>query len=188
MLAIAWDPASELTTRAIAGQANWRSLAWGAGISSTGDGEIGWNSVAVAIGHATASHGVGVRALARRDRAAAIDRQDRLLGAEAGAGFWSSIGSRGRIWASAPMALIVGEPPPLDRGLETGVSVQAREFSAWATWDAPAGAVDAAERSIGLACESGAVALSAEARDRPLRGSVAVSRAAGRAHRARARR
>jgi hypothetical protein len=174
MLAIAWDPAAELTTRAIAGTASWRALSCGAGISSTGDGEIGWNSLALAIGHAGATHGAGLRALVRRDRAALGPRGERPLGAEAGAGFWSAIGSHGRIWASAPMALIAGEPPPLDRGLETGLSFGAGEFTAWGSWSAPASAVDAAERSLGLACGSGAIALSAEARDRPLRAAIAV--------------
>jgi hypothetical protein len=174
MLAIAWDPAAELTTRALAARADWRGLAVGAGVSSTGDGEVGWNSAAIAIGHASATHGAAARALVRRDRAAAEPGATRLVGAEAGAGFWSALGSRGRIWASAPMALSAGENAPLDRGLETGVSLVAREWSAWISWAAPAGAVDAAERALGIACQSGAIALWAEARDRPLRASIAL--------------
>jgi hypothetical protein len=174
MLAIAWDPAAELTTRALAGLTIWRGLSCGAGLSSTGDGVVGWNSVALAVGHASATHGAATRVLVRRDRAAPDPDHARLIGAEAGAGFWSVIGSRGRIWASAPMALTAGESAPLDRGLETGVSFGAREWSGWLSWAAPAGAVDAAERALGLACETGPKALWAEARDRPLRTSISL--------------
>jgi hypothetical protein len=177
MLAIQWDPAAQLTTRALAARGAARRLEWGAGISSSGDGEIGWNALALALGHAVDSHGAAVRALVRRDRAPRPGVA-RPLGGEAGAGFWSRIGARGRVWASAPMALTTGEAPPLDRGLETGVALAMRDFSAWLSWSAPAGAVDAAERALGVSCESGALALWAEARDRPLRGSLGL-----RAHR-----
>lgn len=173
MIAIQWDPRGEMTTRALAACAITRGIEWGAGISSTGDGEIGWNSLALAIGRAARAHGAGVRVLARRDRAADASGA-RALGAEAGAGFWSRVGARGKIWASAPMAFAVGEPPPLDRGLETGVSLSGPAFSAWALWSAPAGAVDAAEHGLGLACESGALSLWAEARSRPLRAAIAL--------------
>jgi len=174
MLAIAWDPAAELTTRALSGLANWRGLTLGAGISSTGDGVMGWNSAALAVGRASATHGAAARALVRRDRAAPQPGGVRLTGAEAGAGFWSAIGSHGRIWASAPMALSAGESAPLDRGLETGVALGGREWSGWLSWSAPAGAVDAAERALGIACDSGPIALWAEARDRPLRASIGL--------------
>lgn len=173
LLAIAWDPAAQLTTRAVAGAASWHGLAWAAGISSSGDQEVGWNTAALALGQAGAAHGAGVRAAVRMDRARDGARA-RAPGGEAGAGFWSALGSRGRIWASAPMALVAGEAPPLDRGLETGVSLSAAEFSAWLAWAAPAGAVDAGERHLGLSCESGMLALWAEARDRPLRAALAV--------------
>ncbi|MGH7740857.1 MAG: hypothetical protein ACRENS_02415 [Candidatus Eiseniibacteriota bacterium] len=174
LLAIAWDPAAELSTRALAALTAWRGLEWSAGWSSTGDGELGWNAAAIAIGQASDSHGAGVRALVRRDRAPSPGYGTRAIGAEAGAGFWSAIGSHGRIWASAPMAFETGEAPPLDRGLETGMSVRVREYSAWGLWSAPAGAVDAAERTLGVTCEAGLLALWAEARDRPLRGSIGV--------------
>jgi hypothetical protein len=174
MIAIAWDPAAELTTRALAGLTRWRGITWGAGVSSSGDDVVGWNSAALAIGHAGASHGAGVRALVRRDRAPQGADGARPGGLEAGAGFWSAVGSRARLWASAPMAFSAGEPPPLDRGLETGISIEAGAFTAWGVWSAPAGAVDAGERALGAGCASGVAALWAEAVDRPLRASIAL--------------
>jgi hypothetical protein len=174
MIAIAWDPSAELSTRALAGLTRWRGITWGAGVSSSGDDVVGWNSAALAIGHAGASHGAAVRALVRRDRAPQGTDGSRPAGLEAGAGFWSALGARARLWASAPMALTAGEPPPLDRGLETGVSIDAGAFSAWGVWSAPAGAVDAGERALGAACASGVAVLWAEAADRPVRASIGL--------------
>ena len=174
LIAIAWDPAAELTTRAIAGLSSWRGIQCAAGFSSSGDDVVGWNAAALAIGHAGSSHGAALRALVRRDRSPFGADGWRAIGTEAGAGFWSAIGSRAIVWASAPMMVTAGEPPPLDRGLETGVRIGAGALAAWGTWSAPAGSVDAGERTLGAACTSGPLALWAEARDRPLRASIAL--------------
>ncbi|MBI1798452.1 MAG: hypothetical protein HYR73_02065 [Candidatus Eisenbacteria bacterium] len=174
-IATRWNGIDELSTRSLAALAGWRSLRAALGISSTGDGEIGWNAAALAAGVALPSAGAALRVIARRDRSAVAGASaDRAWGLEAGAGFWSALGSRVTLWMSAPSADRRGEAPPLERGLESGLRVSSFPLDAWIALIAPTRASDPGERVAGVGCVAGAARLWLEARSAPLRGSMGL--------------
>jgi hypothetical protein len=174
LLAVRWGALADFSTRAAALEAGWGAARFAAGLSSTGDGEIGWNAVALAAGLASHLQGVGVRAIVRRDRSSPDPAASRAIGIESGAGFWSALGPRARVWVSVPGMLGAGESAPLDRGLESGVKCSAGVLHGWLAWTAPARAADAGERIAGAGYDTGSIAAWIEARDRPLRATLGL--------------
>ena len=176
-----WLGMEALETRAVALGLGPGSLRVAAGLSQTGDPELGWTALALAVGAAGAEGGAGVRVAGRRDRAAGAVLDGRLAldsGYEAGAGVWLAAAPGLALWAVAAQLWTGGEAPPLARPLELGGRWSARGLSAWAGLVAPQRGDDG-ERFAGLAVGAGGLTLWGEARDGPLRGSVGVRGAVG---------
>ena len=171
-LAVEWGGLGDFTTRALVIGAGCRAARIAAGLSSTGDPELGWNAAALGAGCATGSFGAGLRVIGRRDRSG--DSAPRAAGLEVGGGFWAALPRGAVLWASLPALATAGESPPLDRGLESGARGRAGELSLWLGWSAPVRAADTGERLAGVALERGQAAVWFEARDRPLRASFGI--------------
>ncbi|MBI5710877.1 MAG: hypothetical protein HZC42_11320 [Candidatus Eisenbacteria bacterium] len=174
-----WFGLPDLTTRALAAGGGWRAVRGALGISQTGDPELGWSAVGLALGAAQREGGAALRAVARRDRRlgpapGSWRGAQGGVGIEVGGGAWVEAGADFRLWASAPQVWARGESPPLDRPLEIGVSYRARDATLWLSRGAPAGDA-AADHEAGLMLRSGPLALWAVARDRPLRGGIGVA-------------
>lgn len=172
---------TEVETRALAAGAAWRSARFAAGVSQTGDAEIGWSAFALAVGAAREDAGAALRFAGRRDR---MPRADgiRMDGGEAGAGAWLCPAPALRLWASAPQLWVDGSSPPLARGLVLGAEAAGAEAFAWiARESAPLGLDDAlhASHAVGLGWRGAGLRLALEARDLPLRGAIALSAAVG---------
>ena len=174
-IAVRWAGLADFSTRALALGTSFGPARVAAGFASTGDPEIGWNSVALAAGLTGETWGAGIRGIARRDRSAAPGERAPAIGAAIGAGFWSAPAPGMEVWAAVPTLESAGEAPPLDRGLETGVVMRSRGVAGWLGWSAPARAADAGERSTGAAVELGAFSAWLEARDRPLRATFGIA-------------
>jgi hypothetical protein len=175
-LSVRWSAMTEFATHAVAADAWWQSVVFAAGVSSSGDAEVGWNAAAMLVGLDAPAAGIALRALVREERDPASVR---ALGLEIGGGFRSAITPNLTMWASAPSALRSGEPPPLDRGIEVGMRWCGRGFAAWGAWSAPARDVNAGERSIGIASGPGRFETWMEARENPLRGSLGMRASRG---------
>ena len=175
LLAVRWGGLADFSTRGAALDAGWGPARFAAGLSSSGDAEIGWNAVALAAGLASPLEGVAARVIVRRDRSSPDPAAPRAIGIESGAGFWSALGPRVRVWVSVPGLFGGGESAPLDRGLESGVSIGSGVLAAWLAWTAPARAADAGERIAGAGYRTGSLGAWIEARDRPLRATLGLS-------------
>jgi hypothetical protein len=171
-----WVGERSLETRALALAAGPAALRVALGLSQTGDPELGWTTLALALASASPEGGFALRALARRDRdvgaLGAASLRD-PLGLEAGAGAWLAPAPALRLWASAPQLELAGPAPPLVRPLELGARAGSDDVSAWLSLRAPRGGDDG-ERSAGLMLGFGAASAWAEARDVPLRASFGL--------------
>ena len=173
-----WWGLPDLETRSAALAGSFHSWRAALGLSQTGEPELGWTSLGIGLGAASARAGAAVRACVRRDRdapwsvARAFTTGD---GVEAGAGAWVQAGDAVRAWASAPQVWTSGVAPPLVRPLELGVRAGDQD-AVWVRLVAPR-AGDDGERALGLSLWVAPVQAWAEVRDAPLRGSVGLSAA-----------
>lgn len=176
-----WFALPELGTKSVSLLVPVRSLRLAAGLSQTGDGELGWTCAALAAGAASEEFGFALRAAARRDRAGgALLTSEASAGAggEAGGGAWMAPAPGVRLWASAPQLWSAGEAPPLARPLELGVRLERGALSAWASIGAPREGDDG-ERAAGVALAQGPLLVWAEGRDGPARGAIGLAAEAG---------
>jgi hypothetical protein len=125
-LTTSWYEVPGLTTRAVALAGGWSTLRAAAGLSRTGEAELGWTAGACALGVAVGGAGAALRAAARRDGApgALAATLGPGTGLEAGGGAWASAGAGITLFASAPQIFTRGVSPPLERGLEIGASLR----------------------------------------------------------------
>jgi len=180
-LATQWYEVPDLATRALAASAGWRSIRAAAGISRTGETELGWTTGACALGVAIRGAGAAVRAAARRDAmpgalAAALGPG---TGLEAGGAAWVAAGAGITLFASAPQMFTRGVSPPLERGLEIGASCVMDGLSLRLTRVSARGGAGAAQHEAGLALSAGPLTAWLEARDQPARGALGLSARAG---------
>lgn len=178
LLAVGRYALPELGSRALAASAGWRSVRAAAGLSQTGDPEIGWTALGVAAGVSAGRWGAGVRAVARRDRHPAPEPTPlgAGLGAESGAGAWFSVTPRIEFWTAAPQLWSRGGAPPIERGLASGVVWRVNGGRVWFEHEArPLGGAGAASHRAGVALEAGAYSVWAEGLDDPLRARLGLS-------------
>lgn len=173
-----WFGLPELTTRALGLGGSWHGARGAAGLSQTGDPELGWTALGLALGGASKSCGGALRAVARRDRHPRPE--DGALGPgvglEAGAAAWAEAGGGVTLWASAPQIWLRGAAPPLTRGLEIGGAYRAGGTGGWLlrrTTPGEDGADPAHE--AGLVLDLGPLSAWARAADGPLRGGVGLA-------------
>src|SRR5262249_40094340 len=134
-----WWDVPGLETRAVAACAGWRSWRGSLGLSQTGEPELGWAALALALGSRGRDTGARGGAVTRRDRDAPWSRARAFrpgAGVEVGAGAWLVAAPGVRVWASAPQMWTGGAAPPLPRPLELGVSA-GRGTGAWVRLVAP---------------------------------------------------
>lgn len=175
-----WWGLRELETRTLALGGGWRGMRAGLGLSQTGVPELGWTTLALAVGAATPGTGAALRAVTRRDRDAPWSARQAIApeaGVEVGAGAWLAPTAALRAWASAPQVWTRGEPPPVTRPLELGVRAGGAT-AAWCTLRAPR-AGDDGERALGICLALPPLAVWAEVRDAPVRGSAGLTARAG---------
>ncbi len=173
-----WHALPGLVTHAVALGAGWRKVRAAAGVSQTGDAELGWQAAGAALGFAAGRGGAALRGIARRDRAPG-ERLSNLgagVGIEAGAGAWLELAGGVSLWASAPQVWRAGVSPPLARPLEIGVACAVGETRAWLSRVAPVTRdPGGGESAGGVALAVGAVETWVEARDGPLRGTLGLA-------------
>ena len=175
-----WWDSRDLETNAAAASGGWHTLRAAFGLSQTGAPELGWTTLALAAGAATADAGAGLRACARVDRDApwsATRVASADAGLELGAGAWLMPAAGVRVWASAPQVFMRGAPPPLARSLELGLRT-GDDTGAWLLLRAPR-AGDDGERALGVIIALAPLSAWAEVRDAPLRGAAGVQATAG---------
>jgi hypothetical protein len=174
-----WHGLDALTTRAAAAAFGWRALRAGLGLAQTGEPDIGWTALGLAIGAARRDGGAALRAAARRDRTTPFGFDDRgaAVGVEVGGGAWIDAAAGLHVWASAPQVWTRGAAPPLARPLEIGGAVDLGGVAAWLSLVAVAGHPRGGpgEHSAGLATDVGPLAVWLIARDQPLRGGLGVA-------------
>ena len=173
-----WFALPELTTRALALGASWQGARAALGLSQTGDPELGWTALGLALGGANRRCGGALRAVARRDRHPAPEPGPLGPGAglEAGAGAWADAGAGVTLWASAPQVWLRGAAPPLSRGLEIGAALRMGEGGLWLLRRASARDADArAGHEAGLSFGLGPLSAWARACDGPLRGGIGLA-------------
>ena len=176
-----WFALPELGTKAVSLLVPARSLRVAAGLSQTGDGELGWTCAALAAGAAAGDFGFALRVAARRDRAGCALMTSAAaagVGAEAGGGAWMAPVEGALLWASAPQLWTRGEAPPLARPLELGARFESGALSAWLAIGAPRDGDDGA-RGAGVALSQGPLSVWAEGRDAPARAAVGLVAEAG---------
>lgn len=178
-----WFGLASLQTHALALGAGWRALEIAAGVSRTGDPELGWSAAGFAAGGSGAAGGAAARVVARRDLVP-LEAGGALgpgTGLEAGGGAFVRVASGLEVWASSPQLWTRGSAPPLVRGLEVGAAMELEGGRAWAAHRAPtASGFGAGERVLGLALGGAPARVWIEARDRPWRGGVGGSLRAAR--------
>jgi len=176
-----WYEVPDLATRAVALAAGWRSVRAAAGISRTGEPELGWTTGAVALGVATRGAGGALRAAARRDGAPGALEAALGPGAglEVGGGAWVEAGAGITLSASAPQIFTRGVSPPLERGLEIGASWVMDDLSLRLTRVSARGGAGAAQHEAGLALSAGPATVWLEARDLPARGTLGLAARVG---------
>jgi hypothetical protein len=174
-----WNALDSFTTRSAAIMGAWRAGRIALGISSTGDAELGWNAAAIVAGVTTSRAGAALRVIGRRDRSPPEIGAMRSAGLEVGAGFWSRIGEAFTLWMSAPGMVGAGEPPPLERGIESGVRASSATFSAWGALIAPSSGDPSISRVAGVLCRSRNAQLWIEGRTVPLRASAGLALSRG---------
>jgi hypothetical protein len=176
-LTTSWYEVPGLTTRAVALAGGWRVLRTAAGLSRTGDAELGWTTGACALGVAIGGAGAALRAAARRDEVpGALDSAlGPGAGIEAGGGAWVEAGAGITLFASAPQIFTRGVSPPLERGLEIGASFVMDGISLHLTRVSARGGAGAAQHEAGLALSAGPLTAWLEARDQPARGALGLA-------------
>ncbi len=177
-----WFALPDLETRSLSLLVPVRTLRLAAGLSQTGDGELGWTCAGACAGAATPEFGFALRIVSRRDRAGGgLLTSDAALGAgfEAGGGAWIAPATGARLWASAPQLWTRGEAPPLARPLELGASLARGALAGWIAIDAASAEADGAQ-SAGVSLAAGALDVWAEARSSPTRASVGLAGTRGR--------
>ena len=176
-----WYEVPGLTTRAAALAAGWRSIRAAAGVSRTGDAELGWSTGALALGVAGGGAGGALRAAVRRD--AGTPAQMAALGPgtglEAGAGAWVDAGAGVTLTASAPQIFTRGLVPPLERGFEIGAGWALDDLSLRLARVSTRGGAGAAQHEAGLALSAGPLTAWLEVRDQPVRGALGLRARAG---------
>lgn len=176
-----WFALPSLTTRACALALPVVAARIAAGLSQTGEPDVGWTTAALAVGAASPRGGGAVRGAWRRDRDPAAP--DAGLGpgrgAEVGAGMWLAPHPQVRAWASAPHLHTAGVEPPLARPLTCGAAVTAGELVLWATLRAPRAHAESGERRIGVAMAVGTGTLWLEGREGPWRAAGGLEVRAG---------
>ena len=177
-LVLRWNGLDELVTRAVAIGFGARKTRVAAGLSQTGEPEVGWTCVALAAGAALDGAGLGVRAAGRRDRdrGALGGALGPGLGAEIGFGAWLAPSAGVKVWTSAPQVWRRGTLPPLSRPLTWGVRLESDPVRGWILHRSPSrGARDMGELSGGVAFVTGPAIAWIEARERPLRGGLGLA-------------
>ena len=174
-LATRWHGLAEIQTRSLAIGAGIRSLQIAAGVSQTGDAELGWSQLGVAAGAASERGGVAFRGALRRRDGLATAREG--IGGEVGAGAWVGAAPGFVVWTTAPQLWTRGDPPPLERWLEIGARLEWEEAQLWLARAAAPGAPRGlrAEHLAGLRVPAGTAAVWIEARDHPARGTLGVA-------------
>ncbi len=176
-----WYEVPGLTTRAAALAAGWRSIRAAAGISRTGDRELGWSTGALALGVAGKGAGGALRAAARRDcdPGALEAALGPGAGLEVGGGAWVEAGMGVTLSASAPQLFTRGVSPPLERGLEIGAAWVIDDLSLRLARLSARGGAGAAQHEAGFALSAGPLTVWLEARDQPARGALGLAARAG---------
>jgi len=178
-----WHGIAALSTRAISGSFGWRRLRAGLGVSQTGEPDVGWTALAVALGAADRSGGACLRALARRDRTSSFgfDATGAAVGGEVGGGAWVEAVTGLHVWASAPQVWMRGAAPPLARPLEIGGAIELGGVTLWISRAGVMGSPTGArgERAAGLETVRGPCAVWIGAREQPLRGGLGLAARAG---------
>jgi hypothetical protein len=176
-----WYEVPGLTTRAVALAAGWRSVRAAAGISRTGEPELGWAAAAAALGVAGQGAGAALRCAARRD--ADPHALDVALGPgtglEAGGGAWAEAGAGVVLFASAPQIFTRGAAPPLARGLEIGAAWSMDDLTLRVARVSDRGGAGAARHEAAFALRAGPFTAWLEARDQPARGALGLAARAG---------
>jgi hypothetical protein len=174
-----WHGLAALTTRALAGALGWRAVRVAAGLSQTGEPDVGWTALALAAGAAGPGGGGSLRAVARRDRTSpfGFDARGADVGVEVGGGAWVEAAPRLHVWASAPQLWTRGAAPPLARPLEVGAALDLGAVVSWLSRSGVAGYPRGSrgELAAGLATSAGPLELWLEARDQPLRGGCGLA-------------
>jgi hypothetical protein len=174
-----WHGLAALTTRAAAAAFGWRELRAGLGLAQTGEPDIGWTALGLALGAARPDGGAALRAVARRDRTTrfGFDARGAAVGVEIGGGAWIEAAAGLHVWASAPQLWTRGAAPPLARPLEIGGALDLGGVAAWLSLVAVAGHPRGGpgEHAAGLATDVGPLAVWLFARDQPLRGGLGVA-------------
>jgi hypothetical protein len=181
-MTVRWFALESFATRAVALGAGWGTLRAAAGVSRTGDPELGWTTAGLALGAAGAPAGVALRAVARRDLDPPRDAfaPSPGIGAEAGGGAWMRVGTRLSLWVSAPQLWRHAPAPPLARALEIGAALDSEIGRVWIARRAPPPGSGDSERLAGAEFDAFPVRLWLEARDPPLRGRVGCDARVGR--------
>ena len=169
-LTSAWALVPALGTRAVAGEVALHSLRMAAGLSQTGEPELGWTCAALALGAADHAGGCALRVALRRDRIADAPPP----GIEAGGGAWLTPARGVSLWASAPQCMTRGAPPPQARPLELGGGITSGAARVWFAIEGPGRGGDG-ERAVGLELARGAATVWGEARDGPWRATLGVA-------------
>ena len=181
-LGTSWHAVPGLVTRAAVIGVGWRALRVAAGLSQTGDAEIGWQAAGLAAGAAGARAGAALRIVARRDLTP-LERARGLgagVGLEAGAGAWIATARGVRVWASAPQVARAGVAAPLARPLAIGVELASGAGRAWLSRIAPVSKDPGDGESVGgAALALGGIEAWLEARDDPLRGTIGIAARTG---------
>jgi len=176
---IRWHGLAALTTRAVAGTFGRRALRAAAGLSQTGEPDVGWTALALAVGAAGSGGGGSLRALARRDRTSpfGFDARGADVGVEIGGGAWIEATAALHVWVSAPQMWTRGAAPPLARPLEVGAALDLGGVALWLSRDAVAGHPSGGrgEHAFGLATAAGPLGVWLVARDQPLRGGLGLA-------------
>lgn len=176
-----WYEVPGLITRAAALAAGWRSIRAAAGISRTGDRELGWSTGALALGVAGKGAGGALRAAARRDcdPGALEAALGPGAGLEVGGGAWVEAGMGITLSASAPQLFTRGVSPPLERGLEIGAAWVFDDLSLRLARLSARGGAGSAQHEAGFALSAGPLTVWLEARDQPARGALGLAARAG---------
>jgi len=166
-----------LASRSLVAGGGIRRVRLAAGISRTGDANLGWSAAAGAIGVAFESGGAALRGVARRDDDAVAGEAS--TGVEVGGGAWVE-GAGLTAWTAVPQAWLAGAAPPLARGLSAGVDYRGGGTIAGIAREAPRrGYAEAAAWSARVGFDLGPLAVWGECREHPWRGGIGVSGSAG---------
>jgi hypothetical protein len=174
-----WHGLAALTTRAASAACGWRAVRAGLGLSQTGEPDVGWTALALAVGAAGRGGGGSLRALARRDRTSpfGFDGRGAALGVEIGGGAWIEAAAGVHVWASAAQMWTRGAAPPLARPIEIGGAMDLGGVVLWLSRAAVAGHPRGGrgEHAAGLATDTWPLGVWLVARDQPPRGGLGVA-------------